>query len=107
MGFSLGSLTSAFKGAFTGSGIRNNLLTGGLYSTHKLNTGGNADLKNGLFPDKPEVPEAPPAPTLDAGEAAAEDKAAQLRRRRGMAATILGGMDTTQPTTQAASLLGS
>lgn len=105
----LSGITSSLKNTFTGSSIRKSLLTGGLTTIHQLNRAEpiRKALGDKLFPDKAELPEAPAAPTMDAAEAAAEDKAAQLRRRRGMAATILGGLDTAQPTTQAASLLGS
>lgn len=96
MGFSFGNL-------FKGSNLTKSVLSGGLTTAHSLNMAG----KNKLFPGKPDIPEPPPAPTLDAGEAVAEDKVNQLRRRRGMAATILGGMDINQPTTQTTSLLGS
>jgi hypothetical protein len=96
MGFSLGSL-------FKGSNLTKSLLTGGVSTAHELNMAG----KKKLFPDKPPIPEAPPAPTLDAAQEAGEDQANQLRRRRGMAATVLGGMDNLQPTTQTASLLGN
>lgn len=66
---------------------------------------------SGLFGGgTPSTPTPPPAPTIDDAEASGQDAADQLRRRRGMASTILAGANTvgaTQPTTQAASLLGS
>jgi len=65
---------------------------------------------SGLFssPDTPAVPTPPPAPTVSDADAMGQVKADQLRRRRGMASTILSGTsNNTQPTTQAAALLGS
>lgn len=96
-------LGSVLKNAFTPKNLVKSALTGGLTTAHDFNKDGY----HRLFPDKPDVPEPPPAPTMDDAEAAGMDKANQLRRRRGMAATILGGLDEKQPTTQAASLLGS
>lgn len=60
----------------------------------------------------PSTPAAPPAPTIDDAEVAGQNSADQLRRRRGMASTILAGANSSsatgsQPTTQAAALLGS
>lgn len=60
--------------------------------------------------NKPQVqqPVAPPAPTLNDAELKAEQTADDLRRRRGMAATILAGQPgDTQPYVTAAKLLGS
>lgn len=64
---------------------------------------------SGLFGgSSPSVPQAPPAPTINDAEAAGQEKADQLRRRRGMASTILtAGHSTATPQTQAAALLGS
>lgn len=65
---------------------------------------------SGLFSGPPKVPTPPPAPTIDDAEVAGQNKADQLRKRRGMAATILAGSTAStnaQPATQAASLLGS
>lgn len=65
---------------------------------------------SGLFGGSaPSTPTPPPAPTIDDAEAAGQETADQLRRRRGMASTILAGAnaDASQPKTQAASLLGS
>lgn len=65
---------------------------------------------SGLFGGgSPSTPAAPPAPTINDAEASGENAADQLRRRRGMASTILAGANqtNTQPTTQAAALLGS
>lgn len=66
---------------------------------------------SGLFGGgAPSVPTPPPAPTIDDAEAAGENTADQLRRRRGMASTILAGANpqsTSQPATQSATLLGS
>ncbi len=56
------------------------------------------------------APPAPPAPTINDAEVTAEKNADALRRRRGMAATILAGADkstSADPTTKAATLLGS
>jgi hypothetical protein len=56
------------------------------------------------------VPQAPPAPTINDADAAGEQKTDQLRRRRGMASTILAGAQSAtsnKPQTQAAALLGS
>lgn len=66
---------------------------------------------SGLFggPDYTPPP-VPPAPTIDQAEVSAEKSAEALRRRRGMAATILAGANadtSNQPTTRAAQLLGS
>jgi hypothetical protein len=53
-------------------------------------------------------PTAPQAPTINQAEAKAQDTADELRRRRGMAATILAGQPgDTQPVVNAARLLGS
>lgn len=65
---------------------------------------------SGLFGgSSPSVPTPPPAPTINDAELQAEKASDALRRRRGMAATILAGAqsDTSQPTTKAAQLLGS
>lgn len=66
---------------------------------------------SGLFgTGSPSTPTPPPAPTVDDAEASGQQTADQLRRRRGMASTILAGANpqaNTQPTTQAATLLGS
>lgn len=99
MGFSFGSL-------FSGDALWKSALSGGLTTAHSLNKAGY----DKLFPKAPDVPEPPPAPTINDAEAAAEDKSAQLRRRRGLASTILAGANSyqsNQPTTQAAALLGS
>lgn len=93
------------SGLFSGSNLTKSLLTGGVSTAHEINKRSPGYKK--LFPDAPIAPTAPDAPTIDAADAAAEDKANQLRRRRGMAATILGGLDNAQPTTQTSSLLGS
>lgn len=96
-------LGGVVKNQFTGKNIWQNLATAGVSTAHDFNMDG----KHRLFPDKPDAPVAPPAPTLSDAEAAGEDKANQLRRRRGLAATILAGSTNQQPTTRAASLLGS
>jgi hypothetical protein len=67
---------------------------------------------SGLFGgnDAPAVPVAPPAPTINDAEASAQAKTDELRRRRGMASTILAGAQpasNTTPQTRAAGLLGS
>lgn len=66
---------------------------------------------SGLFGGSaPKTPEAPPAPTINDAEASGQDAADRLRRRRGMASTILAGANpqtNTTPQTQAAALLGS
>ena len=54
--------------------------------------------------------QAPPAPTVNDAEVSAQQTADKLRKRRGMASTILAGANTataTTPATKAASLLGS
>lgn len=54
------------------------------------------------------VPEAPPAPTINDAEIAGQRERDALRKRRGMAATILAGtQQANQPTTQTSQLLGS
>jgi hypothetical protein len=59
-------------------------------------------------PAPPPPPVAPPPPTVDTADVQAQSDADALRRRRGMASTILaGGTSATQPTTSAARLLGS
>jgi hypothetical protein len=98
MGFKLGNV-------FTPKAMFKSALTGGLTTAHNINKQSPGYKK--LFPDGTSPPDAPPAPTIDSAEAAAMDKEEQLRRRRGMAATSLGGMDTTHPTTMTPSLLGS
>lgn len=63
---------------------------------------------SGLFGGSPSAPTPPPAPTVSDAEVGAADKADQLRRRRGMAATILAGANgQNTPTTQSSALLGS
>lgn len=65
---------------------------------------------SGLFSGPPKVPTPPPAPTVNDAEVAGQDKADALRRRRGMASTILAGATAStnaQPATQSAALLGS
>lgn len=66
---------------------------------------------SGLFGGaSPSTPEAPPAPTIDDAAAAGQAEKDALKRRRGMASTILAGANTaaaTQPTTQTTQLLGS
>lgn len=65
---------------------------------------------SGLFSGTPSVPTPPPAPTINDAEMAGQNKADQLRKRRGMASTILAGASVptnAQPATQAAALLGS
>lgn len=67
---------------------------------------------SGLFGgSSPSTPEAPPAPTIDDAAAAGQSEKDALRRRRGMASTILAGAQSqsgsTQPTTQTTQLLGS
>lgn len=65
---------------------------------------------SGLFGGgTPSTPTPPPAPTIDDAEVSGQQTADALRRRRGMASTILAGANqtNTQPTTQAATLLGS
>lgn len=64
---------------------------------------------SGLFGGaSPSTPEAPPAPNIDEAAAAGQAEKDALRRRRGMASTILAGAQTpTQPTTQTTQLLGS
>lgn len=64
---------------------------------------------SGLFGGSPSVPTPPPAPTVNDAEVSGQQTADKLRRRRGMASTILAGSQTTntQPQTQAAALLGS
>ena len=54
----------------------------------------------------PKVPDAPPAPTIDDASVAGEEEAQRLRRRRGMASTILSA-NAQAPTTQTTTLLGS
>ena len=64
---------------------------------------------SGLFGgDSPSAPQAPPAPTANDAEVAGQASADALRRRRGMAASILAGSSTgtNTPTTQAKTLLG-
>lgn len=60
-------------------------------------------------PALPPPPVAPPPPTVDSASVQAENDADALRRRRGLASTILAGngASATQPTTSAARLLGS
>jgi hypothetical protein len=96
-------LGNLLKGQTSGKNIAQNLLTGGVSTAHDFNKDGY----HRLFPDAVSPPDAPPAPTIDAADASAQDKEEQLRRRRGMAATILGGLEAMQPTTQATSLLGN
>jgi hypothetical protein len=96
-------LGDLLKGQTSFKNVTKHHLTGGLSTAHDFNKDGY----HRLFPDKPAVPDAPPAPTMSDAEAAGEDKANQLRRRRGLAATILAGSTNQQPTTRAASLLGS
>ena len=63
---------------------------------------------SGLFGgNSPKTPDAPPAPTIDEAYAAGEEERQRLRRRRGMASTILAGQANTQPNTQTQALLGS
>lgn len=64
---------------------------------------------SGLFGGGPSAsPAPPPAPTVADAEIGAADKADQLRKRRGMAATILAGANgNNTPTTQSSALLGS
>ena len=67
---------------------------------------------SGLFGGgSPSLPAPPPAPTVNDAEASGQEAADRLRRRRGMASTILAGANqstsTSQPATQAAALLGS
>ena len=66
---------------------------------------------SGLFGSKtPALAPTPPPPSYDDAAIAGQQKTDELRKRRGMAATILAGsapQSTTQPQTQAASLLGS
>lgn len=65
---------------------------------------------SGLFSGPPKVPTPPPAPTVNDAEVAGQDKADALRKRRGMASTILAGAtapNNAQPATQSAALLGS
>lgn len=65
---------------------------------------------SGLFGGgAPSIPAAPPAPTVSDAEVSGQNAADQLRRRRGMASTILAGAstDNNKPTTQASQLLGS
>lgn len=60
-------------------------------------------LKDGPAPAPPPAP-----PTINEAEVAAQSATDELRRRRGMASTILAGaMPAAQPTTRAAALLGS
>lgn len=96
-------LANVLKDQFSSKNFLQSLASGGLTTAHDFNKDGY----HRLFPDKPAVPNAPPAPTLSEADAAAEDKLAQLRRRRGLAATVLAGATNSQPTTSAASLLGS
>lgn len=58
-------------------------------------------------PAPPPPPVAPPPPTVDQASIQADNDAAALRARRGMASTVLAGSSATQPTTSAARLLGS
>ncbi|CAB3644111.1 hypothetical protein [Trinickia soli] len=61
-------------------------------------------------PSLPPPPVAPPPPTVDQASVQAENDADALRRRRGMASTILAGANgssATQPVTSAARLLGN
>ena len=65
---------------------------------------------SGLFGGTPKVPDPTPVPTINDAEVAGQDKADQLRKRRGMASTILAGATAptnAQPATQSAALLGS
>jgi hypothetical protein len=96
-------LANVVKGQFSSKNLLQSMASGGLTTAHDFNKDGY----HRLFPDKPAVPDAPPAPTMSDAEAAGEDKANQLRRRRGLAATVLAGSMNQQPTTRAASLLGS
>ena len=64
----------------------------------------------GLFQGNEDTPTPPPpTPTWDDAAIAGQNKADELRKRRGLAASILAGQSSgiNQPTTQAASLLGS
>ncbi len=96
-------LGDVLKNQFNAKSLTKSALTSGLTTAHDFNKDGY----HRLFPDKPDAPVAPPAPTISDADAAGEDKANQLRRRRGLAATILAGSTDQQPTTRAASLLGS
>lgn len=61
----------------------------------------------GMFKHKSsKTPDAPDAPTFDDAEVAGEEERQRLRRRRGMASTILAG-NAEAPTTKSINLLGS
>lgn len=66
---------------------------------------------SGLFGGgSPSVPQAPPAPTINDAEKSSQEAADALRRRRGIASTILAGANagtSNTPATKAAALLGS
>jgi hypothetical protein len=108
MGFSLAHITNSFANGVAGLGAKGDPLL-------KYDTGIVKKVVNGINdryvdPQSPAVPDAPAAPTIDASQTAAEAASDALRRRRGMAATILGGaqpQSATMPTTRAAALLGS
>lgn len=103
----MGMFSNLFSSLKSPKGIATSLLTGGVSTGYLATKDSHDGINEKLFPKGKSPPDAPPAPTIDSAEASAQDKEEQLRRRRGMAATILGGMDATQPTTQAASLLGN
>jgi hypothetical protein len=71
---------------------------------------GTTNKSTGLFQGNENTPTPPPpTPTWNDAAGAGQAKADELRKRRGMAASILAGQSSgiNQPTTQAASLLGS
>jgi hypothetical protein len=86
-------------------------MSGMFRNVMKVADPGGAFLMGKLFDHKSTTQPTPPGPpTINDAEAQAQDDSDALRKRRGMAATVLAGANpagTNQPATQAARLLGS